>query len=664
MRLFLATAIAALASASSLKAGWFHCPLFTPSTNGASGGGAAARAAKTLGKYWSKHDLIDRERIHARKSPQDDQDAVISPHSVPASTCASFEAPLCYPGLCDSSKSVNVYAKRIEATSPPPPGQRPTAVWFLQGGPGESSYVMDTLMRQVYTLFNGSVSVYTMDHRGTGRSTYLDCPTVGASSGGSENSTTITPHELPECLAEVRATYGKDVAAGFGTTAAASDLKMLIEALNEGHDTFVYGVSYGTFLVHRLMQLAPTNVKGYIFDSVVGPGTPHFSQWSVLNKPVADLLLSYCSKDSYCRKMLLGQDAHDVLQRILNRPNGQVCGDLTAYDLRAYLYMLLQAGAGARDFIPAIIHRADRCTENDQIALHNIQQAFMPPSPRPSFNFVDVDNSKLMYYDIIFSELWEQPTPSLDEMKRRMDANLMGTDMADYVTVYCYFTNSQDPACRDIPKANAPFVYPVDKYGLAKSTTIPNNASVLILNGDLDPQTPPQGARVLLNRLQGGKKRLITFPDAAHATVMTTPVKTEGMVTCGMNLVAQFIYTNGDVASLDLACKADLVNTTFQIPPETAMKIVGAKDAYNGRVSRVKATTMSSALNESNSNDEELKVGGLIVVCIVGTLVLMAVVIQDVKKAKRAAKEKATDATTAAKAQDTAAKTEYDPVTV
>ncbi|KAG9404081.1 hypothetical protein AC1031_005619 [Aphanomyces cochlioides] len=579
MRLFLATAIAALASASTLKAGWFHCPLFTPPTNGASGSDAAARAAKTPGKYWSKHDLIDRERIHARKSPEDNQDAVISPLSVPVSTCASFEAPLCYPGLCDSSKSVTCMPSALKRRH-----RHHQANVLLPCGSCKAVLVNPPTSVRIFVLYSsfnshrsGHVDAPSLNslqwfsqrlHNGTGRSTYLDCPTVGASSGGSENSTTITPHELPECLAEVRATYGKDIAAGFGTTAAASDLKMLIEALNEGHNTFVYGVSYGTFLVHRLMQLAPTNVKGYIFDSVVGPGTPHFSQWSVLNKPVAYLLLSYCSKDSYCRKMLLGQEAHDVLQRILNRPNGQVCGDLTAYDLRTYLYMLLQTGPGARDFIPAIIHRADRCTENDQIALHNIQQAFMPPSPPPSFNFVDVDNSKLMYYDIIFSELWEHPTPSLDEMKRRMDDNLMGTDMVDYVTVYCYFTNSQDPACREIPKASAPFVYPVDKYGLANSTTIPNNASVLILNGDLDPQTPPQGARVLLNRLQGGKKRLITFPGAAHGTVITTPVKTEGMVTCGMNLVAQFIYTNGDVASLDLTCKADLVNTTFQILPE------------------------------------------------------------------------------------------------
>ncbi|KAG2522069.1 hypothetical protein JM16_006022 [Phytophthora kernoviae] len=48
-------------------------------------------------------------------------------------------------------------------------------VWILQGGPGASSTAMESAVVELHTRMNGSVNVYTMDHRGTGRSTFLDC---------------------------------------------------------------------------------------------------------------------------------------------------------------------------------------------------------------------------------------------------------------------------------------------------------------------------------------------------------------------------------------------------------------------------------------------------------------------------------------------------------
>lgn len=52
------------------------------------------------------------------------------------SDCGVFQAPLCYPGVCEESGQVDVFVKRIPAMTDP---DNAPNVWFIQGGPGCSS---------------------------------------------------------------------------------------------------------------------------------------------------------------------------------------------------------------------------------------------------------------------------------------------------------------------------------------------------------------------------------------------------------------------------------------------------------------------------------------------------------------------------------------------
>ncbi|KAI9905761.1 hypothetical protein PsorP6_013944 [Peronosclerospora sorghi] len=112
--------------------------------------------------------------------------------------CATIRLPLCYPGICEthenaSTKTVDIFVKRLVATS----GNPTTAsnVWLLQGGPVSfysvmipfftrtvlslcirfSLFKVESDMVPLYQKLKGAVNVYTMDHRGTGRSSRLDC---------------------------------------------------------------------------------------------------------------------------------------------------------------------------------------------------------------------------------------------------------------------------------------------------------------------------------------------------------------------------------------------------------------------------------------------------------------------------------------------------------
>ncbi|KUF82342.1 hypothetical protein AM587_10003153 [Phytophthora nicotianae] len=152
--------------------------------------------------------------------------------------CAVYSAPLCYPGICETPPGVNsevdVFVKRLPATAADP--ATTTNVWLLQGGPVEIS------MATLHSELEGTVNVYTMDHRGTGRSTKPDC--VAA-----QVTTTGSPWDL-------QIKYGD--LASFSVTTAATDLATFISRFTNGAGTIVYGLDphtpnkYAEYLLNAL----------------------------------------------------------------------------------------------------------------------------------------------------------------------------------------------------------------------------------------------------------------------------------------------------------------------------------------------------------------------------------------------------------------------------
>eukprot|EP00644_Phytophthora_capsici_P006502 jgi/Phyca11/50546/gw1.36.456.1 len=135
-------------------------------------------------------------------------------------------------------------------------------------------------MLVIYAMSESSVDVYTVDHRGTGRSFFLECVAAQVNAEGSPGGVDILLQELPYCVEDVL--YQLDGhSEAFSVTSAARDIIYLLDGLEndsespEVGEVYLYGTSYGTYLVERVMHLAPSQVKGYILDGVVseaGPG--------------------------------------------------------------------------------------------------------------------------------------------------------------------------------------------------------------------------------------------------------------------------------------------------------------------------------------------------------------------------------------------------------
>ncbi|KAE9154734.1 hypothetical protein PF005_g33383 [Phytophthora fragariae] len=105
-----------------------------------------------------------------------------------------------------------------------------------------------------------------MDYRGTGRSTLLECVAAQATTSGSPEGKEFDPSEVPACAQDLENEYGD--LASFSVTSAATDLVTFISKYTNGANTIVYGASYGTFFVERVMHLSPPEVTGYVLDGI------------------------------------------------------------------------------------------------------------------------------------------------------------------------------------------------------------------------------------------------------------------------------------------------------------------------------------------------------------------------------------------------------------
>ncbi|KUF86820.1 hypothetical protein AM587_10001273 [Phytophthora nicotianae] len=511
-----------------------------------------------------------------------------------AAECAVYSAPLCYPGICEDPKNgdseVDIFVKRIPATV----GNPDTAlnVWLLMGGPGYSSTSMEPMMESVHAELEGSMNVYTMDHRGTGRSTLFDCVAAQVTTSGSPVGSEIDPSEVPACAQDLQTKFGD--LRSFSVTTAATDLATFISKHTNGAKTYVYGVSYGTMFTLRLMQLAPPEVAGYVLEGIsYTPGAPankffYTSNWDTHFGDVGETFMALCDSDSDCKTRFQPDLLSDVLQGVIeqldNNPNS-TCGELISgtsdlppsHALRSALGTALM-DSDTRTLIPPVVYRLKRCSPEDADVL---TQFFTSVNSNGETKSQDsVFESPLLNNLIVYSEMTERPRPSMSKLKTRFTDSKMssggGEDLSSAYQ-YCALSKEKSALCDELNvgtyDANA-IVYKRDQYW-NKTVAIPNNGSVLLLSGKLDPQTPDKYAKVLLDALDGEEKELISFDYATHNGDTWSR-------SCGESLTVSFIRNGGNLESLDRSCLDEMPPFNLTTPDDILYSFFGTNDAYDG----------------------------------------------------------------------------------
>ncbi|RHZ00970.1 hypothetical protein DYB26_013026 [Aphanomyces astaci] len=498
--------------------------------------------------------------------------------------CAVFDMPFCHNDTsCTPApgKTMPLFVKGMPASVE---GSK-KALIMLEGGPGWSSVSMEPFMDKLHRELSGEFHIFTVDHRGTGRSGRLDCPAAQALSSGSLQGSDIALEEIPHCLKDIHHQFGTNAAAAYSITNAAKDLTMLIETEMADYDVYLYGMSYGTMVVERLMHFSPPQVKGYILDSICadhfepqGTGNNQvYSNWDDDAKDVSQHFLDLCQKDTAVRGKLLGENATATLFKLYETldANASACSAIF-YDtleimpsikLRQFFFKLL-GRYDRRKFIPTFAARLERCNAQDKDVMTSILTKNDPARPSEGLH------SNLLQDTIVYSEVWQVPTPSMEDIVQQFFASPMALNDPEKVGCYCLFTGSNSSECAPWFDMNVPpWTYTPDKY-FNKTAAIPIGVSVLGLTGNLDPLTPSKHARRQFKNMKGDNKKLVEFPVGVHGVIGNTPLSDNHTDPhCGLLVVADFLRASGALDAINLTCMDKVQPLNFDIPDALALEL-------------------------------------------------------------------------------------------
>ena len=102
----------------------------------------------------------------------------------------------------------------------------------------------------------------------------------------------------------------------------------------------------------------------------------------------------------------------------------------------------------------------------------------------------------------------------------------------------------------------------------------------LLLNGDLDAQTPLSSALAQKDHLRGSNIKMKVLVGAAHGTVFVSPTKTPRSLPCGLQMFLSFL--RNPLGPTNDSCMADLLPVEFRVPAALARSELGVDDAYDG----------------------------------------------------------------------------------
>jgi pimeloyl-ACP methyl ester carboxylesterase len=454
--------------------------------------------------------------------------------------CATVDVPLDY--AKPEGRKIPILIDRIVSTTHPR-GQ----LWLLQGGPGGTAADMSGIAMLLAPLVP-DLDIYTVEHRGVGASSRLGCPaeTPGA-----------TDTSLQACLDALNTTWGADGLAQFTTSNAARDLDVAVERIRNGSDqkAFVYGVSYGTYWAHRYLQIFPNKATGVILDSIVPPVGLYISGFDTQFDPQAKKLAEICKTTPACVARL-GADPWKTLETIRDEiADGHCPGTLTRENRRVLSAMLQSYGSGVYAF--AALARYHRCSAEDVTALTRFLAAVKQAGLAQGGPNAALEGPYLGF-NVIVSELWEDPSPPFIEMDIRYQQHVFVSGAVGLWSV----------------KAIWP-VYPRDQYvGEFAKTDVP----LLMLNGTIDFQTPYEVASTMGPHFTAPHQTFVTVDHANHAVVAQSPVRTAGAPPCGAQIIASFL--KDPLATPNTTCLGDLAPISFEGMEQDSLFLFGTSSTW------------------------------------------------------------------------------------
>jgi pimeloyl-ACP methyl ester carboxylesterase len=379
-----------------------------------------------------------------------------------------------------------------------------------------------------------------------GRSTRLGCPVQEDPT--SEEGVDVSGAEWPACLEAVQAEWGADLAA-FTSAAAADDLAEWIRLTAADRPAFVYGGSYGTTLGHRFLQRHPDLADGVILDSLA-IDVDH-RVYDAEFDAVGRELLALCADDERCNEAL-EQDPVATAEAARDSVADGQCAAVDAETLRKGAGAFL-ADSTLRGFAPALFARSGRCNAEDQADIERLISLFLDRAP----HYTETLYSPVLFRNIELSEQWPEPWPTLEELET--------TDRD------ALFSFGLGPSGRPLLDIWPRYPWDPEVDGALAVTETP----VLLLQGGLDPQTPPHRAEAARAHFTGPGQHFVDFPFGTHILLGSTPGRGGD---CATRLLADFL--DDPLEAPDTSCVDTVKAVDFDGQPLTSALLMGGCSRY------------------------------------------------------------------------------------
>ncbi|KOU54393.1 hypothetical protein ADK54_01810 [Streptomyces sp. WM6378] len=461
------------------------------------------------------------------------------------------------------SPTINVGFTWFPARSGNPQG----TIVAIEGGPGYPT-TGDSSRTQYQAMLGPlqeSRNLLLYDLRGTGRSQALNCPELTAYPG--QASGPVFAQVVGACGEKLNDTWkysdGTPVRAAdlFGTANAARDLDTVLHRLDLA-EVDLYGDSYGSWFAQAFASRYPAALRSVVLDAtyeVVGLD-PWYTSTITTARSAFDLA---CQRSPACTRPHTWSVIEELADRLRTAPatgtapglNGRA---VTVTVTVTTLVDIINNAASDPGIYQALGAAAQAAVSgDDQPLLRLAAQSITPGESLPE------DYSRGLYFAVACTDYPQLfSTASGPEQRQGQLARSIGQEpsgafapfrVPEWLAVDAY-TNAYD-ACLDWPVPTHPADPPITAPPVV-SPAVP----VLILGGDLDLLTPPQGGRHVAAQI-GPSARFIEIAGVTHVTAMPD-TRWPALNACGAFLYRRFIDDPKALAQLDISCS----RTTPPIP--------------------------------------------------------------------------------------------------
>jgi pimeloyl-ACP methyl ester carboxylesterase len=453
--------------------------------------------------------------------------------------CAFVTVPLDY--AAPDGEQMRLLVKRRLAR-----GAVRAQVWLVHGGPGASATAgMKDLSFGIAEL-RDDITFYAVDHRGVGGSERLGC--LMAESADSPAGTSIEEREWSGCLAELSASESLRMA-HFNTSDAARDLEGLVAKFRQPDiPVFVYGGSYGNYLVRRYLALTRAAPDGVILEGLVA-ADGGMTGYDARLEAGALRLFDACDAAEACASHF-DAPLRTEAARMLAELEGGHCGMLNLKPNTAKQLLAAMTFYGnTRVLVPPLVHRIRRCDLRDIWFVARLALNFAARVRNESY-------SAVLHYHVVLSEMY-RPGTSVESLQMQFDKAIISTGMElSYARLYHRWPRYPEPA---VPEQAHSYEGPV-----------------LMLQGGLDSASPPGPAARVARSYAGGARRLVVFPEGAHGVTGATPTRDGD--DCARRIYLAFI--DDPAMAPDNACVANITPLDWRTIPSAATALAGTTDLW------------------------------------------------------------------------------------